>query len=205
MDTAHNPEEFGARIEQLLDDLGRSADPGVREASEEVVRLLMELYGAALARTVELACEPSDRPVIDRLTGDSLVSSLLILHGLHPVDTETRVREALDGVRPYLGSHAGGVELLGIDDEGVVRLKLEGSCDGCPSSAVTVQMAIERAISEVAPEVAGVAVDGMVSQELVVTAGLDELPLLQIGLRPGLQPTGQDPNWSLPCPVPVPE
>ena len=69
--------------------------------------------------------------------------------------------EALDQVRPYLGSHAGGVELLGVDAAGVVHLRLEGSCDGCPSSVQTVKLAIERAIEEAAPEVAGVEVENL--------------------------------------------
>jgi Fe-S cluster biogenesis protein NfuA len=92
---------------------------------------------------------------------DELVASLLVLHDLHPKDTETRVVEALDQVRPYLGSHAGGVELLGIDQGGVVHLRLEGSCDGCPSSVQTVKLAIERAIEEAAPEVTAVEVENL--------------------------------------------
>jgi Fe-S cluster biogenesis protein NfuA len=90
-----------------------------------------------------------------------VVARLLVLHDLHPKDTETRVVEALDQVRPYLGSHAGGVELLGVDPEGVVHLRLEGSCDGCPSSVQTVKLAIERAIEEAAPEVTRVEVENL--------------------------------------------
>jgi Fe-S cluster biogenesis protein NfuA len=71
------------------------------------------------------------------------------------------VVEALDEVRPYLGSHAGGVELVGIDPDGVVQLRLEGSCDGCPSSTQTVKLAIERAIEEAAPEVTRVEVENL--------------------------------------------
>ena len=98
--------------------------------------------------------------------GDELVASLLVLHDLHPKDTETRVVEALDQVRPYLGSHAGGVELLGVDPEaGVVRLRLEGSCDGCPSSTMTVKLAIERAIEQAAPEVTAVEVENLTREK----------------------------------------
>ena len=79
--------------------------------------------------------------------------SLLVVHGLHPDDVGTRVERALDGVRPYLGSHGGDVELLGVTDDGVVRLRLLGSCDGCPSSSVTLTLAVENAIQEAAPEV----------------------------------------------------
>jgi Fe-S cluster biogenesis protein NfuA/nitrite reductase/ring-hydroxylating ferredoxin subunit len=75
------------------------------------------------------------------------------------------VVEALDQVRPYLGSHAGGVELLGVDTDGVVHLRLEGSCDGCPSSTMTVKLAIERAIEEAAPEVTAVEVENLTREK----------------------------------------
>ncbi len=66
----------------------------------------------------------------------------------------------LADVRPYLGTHGGDVELLGVS-EGVAQLRLEGSCSGCPSSTVTLRMAIEEAIYKAAPDVERVeAVDG---------------------------------------------
>jgi Fe-S cluster biogenesis protein NfuA/nitrite reductase/ring-hydroxylating ferredoxin subunit len=151
----------GTRIEELLGRLRDRGDPTTAETAEEVVRLVVELYGAGLERVVELAGED----VLERLVKDELVASLLVLHDLHPKDTETRVLEALDQVRPYLGSHAGGVELLGVDPQGVVRLRLEGSCDGCPSSIMTVKLAIERAIEEAAPEVTAVEVENLTREQ----------------------------------------
>jgi Fe-S cluster biogenesis protein NfuA/nitrite reductase/ring-hydroxylating ferredoxin subunit len=150
----------GSRIEELLGQI-RAGDPGTAEVAEEVVRLVVELYGAGPERTVELAGPEA----MDRLVEDELVASLLVLHGLHPKDTQTRVVEALDQVRPYLGSHAGGVELVGVDSEGVVHLRLEGSCDGCPSSTMTVKLAIERAIEEAAPEVTAVEVENLTREK----------------------------------------
>ena len=82
-----------------------------------------------------------------------------MLHGLHPLNVETRIARALDRVRPYLGSHGGDVKLLGVN-EGVVHLRLEGSCHGCPSSTVTMKLAIEKAIEEAAPEVVRIEVEG---------------------------------------------
>jgi Fe-S cluster biogenesis protein NfuA/nitrite reductase/ring-hydroxylating ferredoxin subunit len=96
---------------------------------------------------------------------DDFVASLLILHDLHPVAVQDRVQAALDGVRPYLGSHAGGVDFLGIDGAGVAQLALQGSCDGCPSSLVTVKLAIERAIMDAAPELTGIEVEGVVEEK----------------------------------------
>jgi Fe-S cluster biogenesis protein NfuA/nitrite reductase/ring-hydroxylating ferredoxin subunit len=114
--------------------------------------------------------------MLDRLTADPLVESLLLLHDLHPLDVDARIQRALDEVRPYLGSHAGGVEYLGVRD-GVARLRLEGSCHGCPSSTATVQLAITGAITDAAPEVTDVVVEGM-------TAPPAAPALLQIGRRP---------------------
>jgi Fe-S cluster biogenesis protein NfuA len=153
MEAARDLRTVGSRIEELLGQIRDRGDPTITETAEEVVRLVVELYGAGLERTVELA----GPEVLERLLQDELVASLLVLHDLHPKDTETRVVEALDQVRPYLGSHAGGVELLGIDQGGVVHLRLEGSCDGCPSSVQTVKLAIEEA----APEVTAVEVENL--------------------------------------------
>jgi Fe-S cluster biogenesis protein NfuA len=81
------------------------------------------------------------------------------VHGLHPYDATTRVAAALDSVRPYLGSHGGDVELLGIDDVGVVTLRFLGTCDSCPSSTVTLQLAVEGAVQAAAPEVTAIQVE----------------------------------------------
>jgi Fe-S cluster biogenesis protein NfuA len=82
------------------------------------------------------------------------------VHGLHPQSLAERVEGALATVRPLLGAHGGDVELLEIDeDAGGVRLRLLGSCDGCPSSAITLQSAVERAIVEAAPEIVAIDVD----------------------------------------------
>ena len=64
------------------------------------------------------------------------------------------MREALDSVRPYMESHGGDVELLGIED-GVARLRLEGSCHGCAASASTLELAIEEALQATAPDLEG--------------------------------------------------
>jgi Fe-S cluster biogenesis protein NfuA/nitrite reductase/ring-hydroxylating ferredoxin subunit len=161
MSEARDLRAVGSRIEELLGQIRATGDPGTAELAEEVVRLVVELYGAGLERTVELAGPQA----LDRLVEDELVAGLLVLHDLHPKDTETRVVEALDQVRPYLGSHAGGVELLGVDTDGVVHLRLEGSCDGCPSSTMTVKLAIERAIEEAAPEVTAVEVENLTREK----------------------------------------
>jgi Fe-S cluster biogenesis protein NfuA len=140
--------ELVARIESLLQAI--DGDPKAVEA----VQALVELYGEALSRLLAGA-SPTD---------DELLSHLLLVHDLHPVDVETRVRRALEDVRPYLDSHGGDVELLGVDD-GVAHLRLEGTCNGCPSSAVTLRNAIEEAVMQAAPELERIEADGVAEPE----------------------------------------
>src|SRR4249919_3315197 len=169
--------QAGERIEELLGTL-RAASGSAAAAAEELVRLLLGLYGDGLGHIMDaLAAEgAAGEAVRDRLLADPLVESLLLLHDLHPLDTDTRVQRALDRVRPYLGSHAGGVEYLETGQDGVARLRLEGSCHGCPSSTVTVRLAIEGAVQDAAPEVTEVVVEGMTEPPGPA--------LLQIGRRP---------------------
>lgn len=159
--------EVGARVEALIEEFRSSADASTRARAEEIVGLLVELYGAGLERIAEIlgdGGEPGQR-LLMKIAEDRFLASLLVLHSLHPVDVEVRIQQALEQVRPYLGSHAGGVEYVGIDDASMVHLKLQGSCEGCPSSRVTVELAIERAIQEAAPEVMGIEVEGAVEAE----------------------------------------
>jgi len=148
----------GDRIERLVEELRATAEPRTFARAEELLRLVTELYGAGLARVVELAANAPG--LLDAMVADDLVASLLLVHGLHPESLAQRVETALAQVRPLLSSHGGDVELLELDEAaGAVRLRLLGSCDGCPSSAVTLQSAVERSIMEAAPEIVCIDVD----------------------------------------------
>jgi Fe-S cluster biogenesis protein NfuA/nitrite reductase/ring-hydroxylating ferredoxin subunit len=148
--------DAASRVEQLLRDVG--AAPSVeraKDAAEELVRTLVEMYGDGLERVltiVHAAAEDRSEAIFDALCRDALVENLLALHGLHPLSLEDRVRRALDDVRPYLASHEGGIEVVSVED-GIANVWLEGSCDGCPSSLATVKHTIEKAILERVPEV----------------------------------------------------
>ncbi|MGW3664827.1 NifU family protein [Streptomyces sp. NPDC005141] len=162
-------QETGERIGALLDELAQQAGPEARDTADELVRCVVEFYGEGLARAVRLLrAAPDGADPLAVLTADELVSDLLILHDLHPEDTATRVGRALDKVRPYLGSHAGDVEVAGLDMEAAdgltLRLRLRGSCDGCPSSTQTVRWTIEEAVARIAPEVEHIEVEGMAEE-----------------------------------------
>ena len=136
------------RVEELLERLEALPDATAREIALDTVQALLELYGEGLERIVA-AVGPQQTQV---LAGDELVEHLLLLHGVHPVGVEQRVRDALKSVRPYLGSHGGDVELLAGED-GVAHVRMQGSCEGCPASAMTLKLAIEDAVLKAAPDV----------------------------------------------------
>ncbi|MEO6318101.1 MAG: NifU family protein [Acidimicrobiales bacterium] len=172
----------GDRIEELLGHLESTLDDRAFEEVQDVVSLVTELYGGGLARILELAGE--EMALRERLADDDLVASLLVLHDLHPLGLEDRVRRALDSVRPYLGSHGGDVEVLGIDGEaGVVSLKMLGSCDGCASSSITLELAVQAAIEEAAPEITRIDVAGGAADEPETEPGAQTTPVT-LGRKP---------------------
>jgi Fe-S cluster biogenesis protein NfuA len=143
--------ELVARIDVLLEDVH----------DVELVQALVELYGEGLARIVA-----HDPACVAGVADDEVVSYLLLLHGLHPIAVEERVLGALAEVRPYLEQHGGDVELLNIDG-GVVRLRLQGTCNGCASSTATLKLAIEDAIQRAAPDIDAVEAEGAVAPGLL--------------------------------------
>jgi Fe-S cluster biogenesis protein NfuA len=171
------------RLDALIREVDRFADPSAQAHTREIVQAILDLHRFGLERVlghVEGAREKG-AAILDALTRDDVVGGLLLLHGLHPLDLETRVRQALDQVRPYLRSHGGNVELLGVGD-GVVRLRLAGSCHGCPSSAVTMRQTIEEAILAKAPDAVAVEVEGAAESPSVTEDGrvLIALPVLPV-------------------------
>jgi Fe-S cluster biogenesis protein NfuA len=151
-----------ARIETLIQEVAAFPDPHARATTEELVQALLDMYGEGLSRLLERIAdtEASGIALIETFTDDDLLGSLLLLHGLHPIDIETRIVRALDAVRPYLKSHGGNVEFIGIED-GVAHLRLEGSCHGCPSSMMTLKLTIEEAIYKAAPDLDRLEVEGV--------------------------------------------
>ena len=176
----------GDRIQSLLD-ASSSGGAVARERSEELVRLLTDLYGAGLGRLLGILEETGrlDDGLRTALAKDDLVASLLIVHGLHPLGVQARVEAALDSVRPYLGSHGGDVELVEVTAEGVVRLRLLGSCDGCPSSSVTLELAVEEAVATAAPETTAIEVE---TPAATAREGRAVIPV--DALRTRLEPSG---------------
>jgi len=168
MATAVTTDESGALLERvqelqtLLDGCEQSA---ARDLADELMSNVVQLYGTGLQRIVEgiLASGPEGARIAAELADDPLVATLLLIHDLHPVPLEQRVQHALDSVRPYMDSHGGDVELLSLQD-GVARIRLQGSCSDCSASSVTLELAIKQALEDAAPDLEGLEVEGVAPQ-----------------------------------------
>jgi Fe-S cluster biogenesis protein NfuA/nitrite reductase/ring-hydroxylating ferredoxin subunit len=184
-----------ARIETLLEEIESLKDPNARSKAAEMAQVLLELYSEGLARMMGVVAqgEESER-TFEAFAEDELISHLLLLHGLHPVDVETRILQALEEVRPYLRSHGGNVEFLGVEG-GVARLRMEGSCDGCPSSAVTLKLAIEEAVQKAAPDLEGIEAEGVTKPPPKPATTFVPAPTLR--KKEKKQPEGDQTSWTV--------
>lgn len=187
------------KIEALTQEVEALPDENARAKAIELMQLLMEYHGAAIERIMEIIAKTgaAGKVIFSDLAKDELAASLLILYGQHPLDFETRVELALDKVRPFLKSHGGNAELLSVED-GIVRVRMVGSCNGCPSSSVTLTQAIEKAIYEAAPETVAIEAEGAIEEPkpggLVQIKGIQTTaaPLQCLGVGENLlaNPTG---------------
>jgi Fe-S cluster biogenesis protein NfuA len=179
------------RIGGLVQEIEEIADPAVRAATKGLVQSLMDLHGAALEKALDIVAEAGEpgMSIIDRLGRDALVSSVLILYGLHPEDLETRVMKAIDRVRPQLRKQGCEVEVLGVSD-GIIRLRVETGSHTCGSTAKTAQATLEGAVYDAAPDLSSLVIEGLEEKPASGFVALDKLT----GSSPPvtLEPQGAD-------------
>ncbi len=143
-----------AEFRHLLDWLGTGLErmEGIEdERTREEVFALLEgidvLHRQALGRLLELVGGFGGQQLVGRVSQDPVVRTLLEMYDLPEADERTQVERALEGVYPYFQSHGGKLEVLGVDS-GRVRVRLSGSCEGCPGTATTLQRVVEEALRE---------------------------------------------------------
>jgi Fe-S cluster biogenesis protein NfuA len=164
------------RIAGLVQELDSVADPASRAASKELVQLLMDLHGVGLNRMLEVIFRSgeSGAQLIDKLGRDPLVSSLLVLYGLHPDDLPARVLKAIEQVKPKLRKMGCEVELQSLQEGDVqIRATLEGHT--CGSTATTARATIEDALYAAAPDITSLSVNGLEAAAANGFVALDKL------------------------------
>jgi Fe-S cluster biogenesis protein NfuA len=152
----------GERIEELVTRVESTGDPAIRAVAQELLQAVIELHGIALERMLDAVAElPAGEAALSQLAEDELVSGVLSLHGIHPIDLQTRIGAAVEKAKPYMRSHGGDVELASVEEDGTVRVRLQGTCGSCSSSAETLKQHVESAIYEAAPEVAAIVAESL--------------------------------------------
>ena len=155
------------QIEELVEQIERTPDSNLRSAAQKLVHSLLDLHGSGIHRILEIVSQSGEagRLIIERFAQEPLVRSLLLLHGLHPLELETRVKQGLDQVRPYLHSQGVTVDLLSIE-AGAVRVKLLRKKRGCATSARPLTLALEQAIYDSAPDVSAIEIESVIDSFL---------------------------------------
>lgn len=171
-------------FEQLAEDLDRLESvteqwPAEQQATMQAIRQTIEQIQAGAFRTLIRTVKetPGGLEGLKAAVDDPWVRTVLQYHGLlrAPDPTPEEIVEgALESVRPMLAQHNGNVELVAILDE-ECQIRLQGSCDGCTFSDVTVRQGIETAIKEALPSITRVKVVNN-SPALVQIGGVDESP-----------------------------
>jgi hypothetical protein len=177
--TEDRPAESGfpermRRIETLVAELEQCADPATQARSRALVQAVLELHGAGLARLLQVTSEQGEagRALAESFLRDELLSSLLLLHDLHPHDLATRAGAALDRVRAQLGAQGCKVELIEAGG-GVVRVRMERTTRKHGSSVEGLRAVVLEALSAAAPDAEAIEVEAAIEQAL-------EAPLVQL-------------------------
>jgi Fe-S cluster biogenesis protein NfuA len=176
------------RIGELVGQLDNIPDPEARAGAKALVQLLLELHAAGLERVMETIAKHGEtgQRAIDDLGHDPLVSSLLVLYGLHPLDFESRVVEAVEKLQPRVQKGGGELQLLGMDNNGAVRLQLQVTGHTCGSTAKTLKAMVEDALYEAAPDIGQLLILGL--EEQAGSSGF--VPLGKLGSRMAAAPLG---------------
>ena len=154
------------RIGELVGQLENIADPESRVSAKALVQLLLDLHAVGLERVLEIIAKNGDsgQRTIDDLGRDPLVSSLLVLYNLHPLDLESRVAQAVEKVQPKVRKGGGVLELIS-NANGVVRLHLQVVGHACGSTGKTLRTMVEDALYEAAPDVNHLLIEGLEEQD----------------------------------------
>jgi NifU-like domain len=173
------------RIGGLVEKIESIADPAMRAAAKDLVQSLMEMHGAALERALDIVSEAGGpgMAIIGELGRDPVVSSVLLLYGLHPENLEGRVRQALDRLRPQLRKQGCEVKLLDATG-GAIRLQAEISAYTCGSTAKLLRETLEAAIYDAAPDLTSFGIEGFDEKPASGFVALDRLTAVDSG-RPG--------------------
>jgi len=175
------------RIAELAEALAGHDDADVAGTVEELLDWVDVFHANGVGRMVEMVREWRGDILLESFSADPVVGALLDAYGLGGADVaesaRVAVQTALGEVRPYLHSHGGDMEVVSLED-GVVRLKLHGSCDGCTAADATIIERVETALQQHWGDFRRIEVEDMTAEA--------HPPPVAGSVTTGLQITGRD-------------
>ena len=184
-------EDVMPRVGELFDELMTHPDAGVRDRVEEMMDLFDAFHREGLGRLVEMIRAWRGEIFLESVGRDEVTGYFLNAYDLGEAPDEREqaaayeaVDAAMDELRPMIESHGGMITIEEVKD-GVVKLQMMGSCDGCPSSAATLTGGIEEALRRHWPNFRRLEVIEPGAEEAPGPALPEPEPvLLQIGRKP---------------------
>jgi Fe-S cluster biogenesis protein NfuA/nitrite reductase/ring-hydroxylating ferredoxin subunit len=174
-------DELVAELSARIQNLEALPFPQVREEIFAVLQITDYIHRVGLERLGERLAQAG---ILDEVLLDPAVNLLFTLYNQNPLDQASLAEQALELVRPYMQSHGGEVEVLAVED-GMVHVRLQGSCKTCAASAATLKNGIEVALYNSLPGFKGLVVHEPLPEEPVT--GLIELPMAGAGAPAAVQ------------------
>lgn len=188
MDETQEFQQKIAGTEALIGKLERAGDPAVRAAARELVQTLLDVHRLGLDRILERIVQSGDPGILlfDSLKRDPLVGSLLILHGLHPDDLDTRVNAAIVKLHASVGAMGAAIETVSFIG-GALRLQVRkrsaSNLTALTPKAAAIRAEIEEKVFAMAPDIASLVIDGLDEVEPNGFVPLDKLGGVQTPLQ----------------------
>lgn len=150
-----------ARLETLIETLDRLDDVNARAVARELLDATLDLHGLALARIMTICNGAENGDLLLRdLLADNYVAAVALLHGLHPEDAETRLRNKVAAMRPHWGVRGFRVDVIAVDRT-AARIRMTFSNDNSRAISQDLAHEVEQALTEAAPDLESITVEGL--------------------------------------------
>ena len=170
-----NLDLLAQRVDQLIHEIDH-LEEGPRNKALELKKAIEAFHKVGLTKIIQrLKLDPRGKELLFELVDEPGVFALFSMHGLIRADVNTLAARVLEGVRPYMRSHGGDVELVKVEGD-TAFVKLHGACEGCSLSAVTLRESVEETLTTQLPQIQRVEV--VPNAPLNGMIGLDEITLL---------------------------
>lgn len=151
-------EDLASRVDKIWGDVQRLTDEDAKMKAVALKDAVEAFNKLGLTRIVQkLKSDEAGKRLLFELVDDPAVYALFALHNIVKADLSPKIIQVLEGVRPFMQSHGGDVEFVRVEGS-TVFVRLQGSCNGCSQSAVTLRNNVEEAVKSNFPQITNVEV-----------------------------------------------